>query len=54
MIIPPWKEPILQAYSRAARYPVEGLDYLNVITYTKLLASTVISLGTSPKELGMR
>ena len=32
----------------------DDLDYFNVITYTKLLASTIISLRTSPKELGMR
>jgi aminoglycoside phosphotransferase (APT) family kinase protein len=51
---PGWGERILHAYRRAASYPVEGLDYFNVITYTKLLASTIISLKTSPKELGMR
>jgi aminoglycoside phosphotransferase (APT) family kinase protein len=51
---PHWGERILQAYSLAARNPVEQLDYFNVITYTKLLASTAISLRTSPKELGMR
>jgi len=51
---PHWGERILQAYSLAAKNPVERLDYFNVITYTKLLVSTVISLRTSPKELGMR
>jgi aminoglycoside phosphotransferase (APT) family kinase protein len=51
---PHWGERILQAYNLAAKNPVEKLDYFNVITYTKLLASTVISLRTSPKELGMR
>ncbi len=51
---PHWGEQILQAYSLAAKDPVEKLDYFNVITYTKLLASTIISLRTSPKELGMR
>jgi aminoglycoside phosphotransferase (APT) family kinase protein len=51
---PHWGERILQAYTRGAKNPVEKLDYFNVITYTKLLASTIISLRTSPKELGMR
>lgn len=50
---PGWSERILQAYSRA-RGPVTDLDYFNVITYTKLLASTVISLRESPEKLGMR
>jgi aminoglycoside phosphotransferase (APT) family kinase protein len=49
-----WGEHILQAYSTAAGKPVEDLDYFNVIAYTKLLGSTVISLRTSPKELGLR
>lgn len=49
-----WGERILQAYSLAARNSVEDLDYFNVITYTKLFASTVISLRTSPEKLGMR
>jgi hypothetical protein len=47
-------ERILQAYSLAARKAVEKLDYFNVITYTKLVASTVISLRTGPEKLGMR
>ncbi len=51
---PHWGEHILQAYNLAAKNPVEQLDFFNVITYTKLLASTIISLRTSPKELGMR
>jgi aminoglycoside phosphotransferase (APT) family kinase protein len=51
---PHWGECILRVYSLAARHPIEKLDYFNVITYTKLLASTIISLRTSPRELGMR
>jgi aminoglycoside phosphotransferase (APT) family kinase protein len=51
---PQWGERILRAYGLAANFPVEQLDYFNVITYTKLLASTVISLKTSPNKLGMR
>ncbi len=49
-----WGERILQAYRLALGKPVEKLDYFKILTYTKLLASTVISLRTSPKELGMR
>jgi Ser/Thr protein kinase RdoA (MazF antagonist) len=49
-----WGEQILQAYSRAAGRPVEQLDYFNVITDTKLLASTFISLQSGPHKLGMR
>jgi aminoglycoside phosphotransferase (APT) family kinase protein len=51
---PQWGKRILQAYSLAARNPIENLDYFNVITYTKLVASIVISLRTSPGKLGMR
>lgn len=51
---PGWREVILQGYQSAADWAVEQLDYFNVITYAKLLASTVISLKTSPQELGMR
>jgi aminoglycoside phosphotransferase (APT) family kinase protein len=51
---PEWGERILQAYSLAARGPVANLGYFNVITYIKLVASTVISLRTSPEKLGMR
>jgi len=50
---PQWGEAILHAYC-LARGPVEDLDYFNVITYTKLLASTVISLQDGPEKLGMR
>jgi aminoglycoside phosphotransferase (APT) family kinase protein len=51
---PQWAEQILQAYQEAASHPVTNLDYFNVLTYLKLLASTVISLKESPKQLGMR
>jgi aminoglycoside phosphotransferase (APT) family kinase protein len=51
---PDWGQRLLQAYTLAAGKPIERLDYFDVISYTKLLASTVISLRTSPKELGMR
>lgn len=51
---PGWGDRILQGYTLAARRPVAKLDYFNVITYTKLLASTVISLRDSPEKLGMR
>jgi aminoglycoside phosphotransferase (APT) family kinase protein len=50
---PQWGERILQAYS-LAKSPVTDLGYFNVITYAKLLASTVISLRDSPEKLGMR
>jgi aminoglycoside phosphotransferase (APT) family kinase protein len=50
---PQWGERILQAYS-LAKSPVTDLGYFNVITYTKLLASTVISMRDSPEKLGMR
>lgn len=51
---PGWYEKILDAYNRAARQPVLQLDYFNVISYLKLLASTVISLKVGPEKLGMR
>jgi aminoglycoside phosphotransferase (APT) family kinase protein len=51
---PGWGDRILQAYTLAAKRPVTKLDYFNVISYTKLLASTVISLRDSPEKLGMR
>jgi aminoglycoside phosphotransferase (APT) family kinase protein len=51
---PGWREHILDAYIRAAGHPVEQLDYFNVISYTKLLASTVISLRVGPEKLEMR
>lgn len=51
---PHWGERILQAYSLTAKNPVEQLDYFNIITYAKLLASTVISLRDGPEKLGMR
>jgi len=49
-----WGEDILQAYALAAGKPVEHLGYFSVISYSKLLASSVISLKTSPIELGIR
>ncbi len=51
---PHWRERILQAYAQEAGRPVENLDYFGVITDTKLLASTIISLKTSLTALGMR
>ncbi len=51
---PRWGDRILQAYTQAFAKSVEDLDYFKVMSYTKLLASTAISLRTSPKELGMR
>jgi aminoglycoside phosphotransferase (APT) family kinase protein len=51
---PQWAEQILQAYQEAASHPVTNLDYFNVLTYIKLLASTVISLKESPEKLGLR
>ena len=51
---PAWSEQILQAYRRAAGYPVDQLDYFNVLTWTKLLASRIIGLKTDPAQLGMR
>ncbi len=51
---PAWAGRILRAYTLAAGRPVENLDYFNVITYTKLLASTVISRNAGPEKLGMR
>ncbi len=51
---PEWSERILQAYRRTAGWSVEQLDYFNVLTYTKLLASRVISLKTDPTRLGLR
>jgi hypothetical protein len=49
-----WAEQILQAYQAAAGHAVTNLDYFNVLSYTKLLASTVISLRGSPEKLGLR
>jgi aminoglycoside phosphotransferase (APT) family kinase protein len=49
-----WGERILQAYCAAAKHPVTHLDYFNVITDMKLLASTVISLRQGPEKLGLR
>jgi aminoglycoside phosphotransferase (APT) family kinase protein len=49
-----WGERILEAYQEAVGHPVTDLDYFNVLTYIKLLASTVISLKESPEKLGMR
>jgi aminoglycoside phosphotransferase (APT) family kinase protein len=49
-----WGRQILQAYHLAMGKPVEDLAYFNVISYTKLLSSTLISLKTSPTELGLR
>jgi aminoglycoside phosphotransferase (APT) family kinase protein len=50
---PQWGERILQAYCRATKKAIAKLEYFNVIAYTKLLASTVISLGDGPEKLGM-
>jgi aminoglycoside phosphotransferase (APT) family kinase protein len=51
---PQWAEQILQAYQATAVQPVMNLDYFNVLSYTKLLGSTVISLRESPEKLGLR
>ena len=51
---PAWGERILRSYEVRHGKPVEDLDYFNLISYTKLLSSQVISLRNSPKELGMR
>jgi len=50
---PYWREHILQAYRLYSGKEVENLDYFNVITDTKSLASTVISLKTNPSALGL-
>ena len=49
-----WGERILQTYCQVVNKPLESLGYFNVLTYTKLLANTVISSRNSPTELGMR
>ncbi len=49
-----WRERILDGYTREAGRPVEDLDYFSVISAMKLLASTLISLKTSPSALGLR
>ncbi len=51
---PHWGERILKAYQLEANHPVEDLDFFNLITYMKLLASTVISLRAGPAALGLR
>ena len=49
-----WGEQILKAYCQASEQPVEHLDYFYVMTYLKLLSSTIISLKSGPDKLGMR
>jgi aminoglycoside phosphotransferase (APT) family kinase protein len=49
-----WGKQILKAYSQASKQPVVLLDYFYVMTYLKLLSSTVISLKNGPDKLGMR
>jgi aminoglycoside phosphotransferase (APT) family kinase protein len=49
-----WRDRIFRAYQQAAGHPIENLDYFEVITSMKLLASTVISLRSSPTVLGLR
>jgi aminoglycoside phosphotransferase (APT) family kinase protein len=51
---PQWGDSILRAYEIEARQRVERLDYFNVITYAKFLASTVISMRAGPEGLGLR
>jgi aminoglycoside phosphotransferase (APT) family kinase protein len=51
---PAWGERILHSYELASENKVEDLDYFNIINYTKLLSSSMISLRNSPGELGMR
>jgi aminoglycoside phosphotransferase (APT) family kinase protein len=51
---PGWREAILAAYTQAIGHPIEHLDYFNVISSAKLLASTVISLKVGPEALGLR
>jgi len=49
-----WANEILRSYTLSVGKPVEDLAYFNVISYIKLLSSTIISLKTNPAELGMR
>lgn len=49
-----WRDRILETYQHAVGRVVDDLDYFNVISYTKLIASTIISLQAGPEELGMR
>jgi aminoglycoside phosphotransferase (APT) family kinase protein len=51
---PEWGDRILHSYEHARGGAVEDLDYFNLLSYTKLLSSNVISLRNSPKELGLR
>ena len=51
---PAWQEKILNAYASYWQYPIEHIDYFQVIVCMKLLASTVISFTFSPEELGLR
>lgn len=51
---PGWREALLADYTQAAGHPVEHLEYFNVISAVKLLASTVISLKVGPEVLGLR
>jgi aminoglycoside phosphotransferase (APT) family kinase protein len=51
---PEWREKILNAYTHAIGHPVEHLDYFNIMGYTKLLGSAVISLRFGAEALGMR
>jgi aminoglycoside phosphotransferase (APT) family kinase protein len=49
-----WAKWFLRAYKEIARHTDSGFPYFEVLSYTKLLASTVISLKESPEKLGMR
>ena len=51
---PVWGEQISNAYRSHSRRSVAHLEYFRVIVCMKLLASTVISLGFRPEELGLR
>jgi aminoglycoside phosphotransferase (APT) family kinase protein len=51
---PGWQDRILQAYCSEAGHPVEDLNYFDVLTHLKLLASIIISLRSGPAGLGLR
>lgn len=49
-----WGKIILDAYAATSNYPIQDLDYFNVIVYTKLLADAVVAFKFDPAELGLQ
>ncbi len=49
-----WSDRLLRAYEATSGRPVDNLEYFNVITALKLLASTVVSVNSGPTKVGLR